>query len=140
MDCLFVKSKNAIIRSRPFHQSIDSTKYKNILIYPAVHKVATDEPYFTAYDYYGRCCERSQLLLTIGYSFRDYDALARLRGAMSFNPKLVTVLMAPDAKQILDKLPMECGRLRELEYPFGKDAVSYLPAIDSILEAVPVTS
>ena len=88
---IYVKAKREIFRTQPFHQQADTSKYSNILIYPATHKVATSEPYFTAYDYYGRCCERSQSPLTIGYSFRDYDALARLRSAQSFNQGLVVL-------------------------------------------------
>jgi hypothetical protein len=132
VDWLFVKRKKAIVRTEPFHQMVDEERYKNVLIYPAVHKVATDEPYFTAYDYYGRCCERSKILLTIGYSFRDYDALARLRSAMSFNSDLKVVLLAPDARAILAPLPLERERLVEVDQPFGSPVA--MPHVGRILE------
>lgn len=127
VDWLFVRAKGAIVRTQPFHQMIDEQRYKNVLIYPAVHKVATDEPYFTAYDYYGRCCERSKFLLTIGYSFRDYDALARLRSAMSFNSDLTLLLLAPDSKDIIDSLPLRREQVIPIEHNFGwPEAISAL--------------
>jgi hypothetical protein len=119
VDWIFVKAKKAIVRTQPFHEMADAGRYKNVLIYPAVHKVATDDPYFTAYDYYGRCCERSRLLLTIGYSFRDYDALARLRSAMSLNEELTLALLGPDAKKVLGGLPIDHTREVLLEFLFG---------------------
>lgn len=133
VDWLFVQSKNSIIRSQPFHESIDSKRYKNVLIYPAVHKVATDEPYYTAYDYYGRCCEKSRLLLTIGYSFRDYDALARLRSAMFSNPQLRLLLVAPDASDILARLPLDREQVRESQNSFGKDTELYLSDLNELM-------
>lgn len=119
VDWVFVRAKNAIVRTPPFHQAIDANRYQNALIYPVVHKVATDEPYFTAYDYYGRCCERARELLTIGYSFRDYDALARLRSAMSFNSDLHLTLWDPVASAIRDNLPVDKGRITTLDSLFG---------------------
>lgn len=131
VDWVFVRARKEIVRTQPFHESIDANRYRNILIYPAVHKVATDEPYFTAYDYYGRCCEHSRLLLTIGYSFRDYDALARLRSAMSFNSNLHMALIAPDAKKILNGLPFEAQQSTPIERLFG-DADTLLH-LDTVL-------
>jgi len=57
--------------------------------------------------------------VTIGYSFRDYDALARLRSAMSFNSGLRLVLVAPDAKAVTGALPLEAERLTRIERLFG---------------------
>jgi hypothetical protein len=119
VDWIYLKSKKAIVRTQPFHEAIDLKRYQNVLIYPAVHKVATDDPYFTAYDYYGRCCEHSKMLLTIGYSFRDYDALARLRSAAAFNPDLAVCLVDPFAKDILNKLGIDSGRAVPIEHNFG---------------------
>ena len=116
---MLVRAKKAILRTQPFHQQADAVRYSNVLIYPATHKVATTEPYFTAYDYYGRCCEHSQILLTIGYSFRDYDALARLRSAQSFNSALTLALLAPNCTEILDGLPIDHQRAVPLAMAFG---------------------
>lgn len=120
VDWMYVKATDAIVRNAlAFHQKIDAERYRNAIIYPAVHKVATAEPFFTAYDYFGRCCERCKLLLTIGYSFRDYDALARLRSAMFFNQNLKLALLAPDAKEVLSSLPIEHHREMIMQFPFG---------------------
>ncbi|HTS13611.1 MAG TPA: SIR2 family protein [Candidatus Limnocylindrales bacterium] len=138
----FVKSKNAILRTQPFHQMIDAAKYRNVLIYPATHKVATDEPFFTAYDYYGRCCEHAEVLLTIGYSFRDYDALARLRSAMSVNPTLRVALLAPDCKEVLQRLPIDHHREIPLELFFGNKATAaqFSGAISKLLSSLTSTT
>jgi hypothetical protein len=116
---MLVRARKEIVRTQPFHQQANASRYENVLIYPATHKVATTEPYFTAYDYYGRCCEHSQVLLTIGYSFRDYDALARLRSSLSFNPSLTVALLSPDCKTILERLPIDHSREVPIELYFG---------------------
>ena len=76
---------------------LDSDEYQNAIIYPAGNKVANRDPYFSAYEYFFRCCEQARLLIVIGYSFRDYDALNRLMGGMGRNEKLKIMLLSPDA-------------------------------------------
>jgi hypothetical protein len=139
---IYVKAKREIFRTQPFHQQADISKYSNVLIYPATHKVATAEPYFTAYDYYGRCCERSQSLLTIGYSFRDYDALARLRSAQSFNAGLTVALVSPDSKKILEGLLIDHHKEVPVELSFGDDQnlAGFSAAISAILSVLTKSS
>ena len=85
-------------------------RYSNALIYPAMRKVGTRDPYFTAYDYFQRCCERAGLCVVVGYSFRDYNALTRLRNAVRLNPLLELYLISPNALEIAGKelVGMKC--------------------------------
>ena len=101
VDWLRVVSTDKIKRGQPMYTAIDSQAYKNVLIYPATRKIAMDDPYYSGYEYYQRCCEKAKLCLAIGYSFRDYDALTRLRGASSVNEKLRLALIAPNAEEVL---------------------------------------
>jgi len=64
------------------YDALDSDEYKNTIIYPTGDKAANREPYFSAYEYFSRCCEQAELLIVIGYSFRDYEALNRLMGRL----------------------------------------------------------
>lgn len=98
---------------------LDTDAYENVLIYPATRKIATADPYYSAYEYYQRCCERASVCLAIGYSFRDYDALTRLRGAASANEGLKVALIAPSAKATLTNVNMEPDRKKPFDFCFG---------------------
>ncbi len=101
---------------------MDSDAYGNILIYPATRKIATDDPFYTGYEYFERCCEHAKLCIAIGYSFRDYDALTRLRGAMSVNDHLRLVLVGPSAEEILKHIPIPEDRKTPIPLRFGQDS------------------
>jgi hypothetical protein len=108
---LRVMSNGKIVQSLPMYDVVDSDSYQNTIIYPAGNKVATAEPYLTGYHYFSRCCERAKVVIAIGYSFRDYDALAGLLKAWQINPRLKVLLLAPvpDAYDILQSIPAEVG-------------------------------
>lgn len=132
VDWIHNKNRGAIVRSQPFHQMIDSGTYKNIMIYPATNKVANDDPYYTAYDYYGRCCERSQLCVVIGYSFRDYDALSKLRSAASYNPVLKLLVIDPQAEALCANTLQSNGIAAEpVVARFGSQLEESIPHVPS---------
>jgi hypothetical protein len=135
VDWLRVKSADRIRRALAMYDEMDADAYENVLIYPATRKIAVEEPYFTAYDYYQKCCERAKVCLAIGYSFRDYDALTRLRGAMTGNPKLHLALLSPDAQAVLKTLPLPRDREVPFSFLFGLETYlkDYLAAIDQLL-------
>ena len=83
---------------------LENDRFENTVIYPATRKVAFEEPYSTAYDYFQRCCERAFLCVTIGYSFRDYDALTRLRSAARLNKHLQMLILDPNADRLATRL------------------------------------
>jgi hypothetical protein len=93
--------------------------WTNCLIYPARRKVALQDPYFTCYDYFARCLDTARVCLTIGYSFRDYDALMRLRAATLFNEKLRLLLVSPNAADVLREDGYLKGRVIPINAPFG---------------------
>lgn len=129
VDWIHNKTRGTIVRSQPFHQMIDQTTYNNVMIYPATNKIAKDDPYYTAYDYYGRCCERSQLCIVIGYSFRDYDALSKLRSAAASNPSLKLLVIDPNADSLCQGLRAKGVNAEPLTAHFGKEArVPHLPS------------
>jgi hypothetical protein len=86
-----------IVRAPAMYDVMDSDEYQNVIIYPTGDKAANREPYFSAYEYFSRCCEQAELLIVIGYSFRDYEALNRLIGATRRNEALKVVVVAPNA-------------------------------------------
>jgi len=98
----WIKTSKEIIRTAPIYKE-DDPAHRNVLIYPAKKKVAVEEPFFTAYDYFQRCMEGCRLCLTIGYSFRDEDALSRLRSAASINPNLKVIVLDPNSAEICSK-------------------------------------
>ncbi|MGB7731971.1 MAG: hypothetical protein WBL50_28405 [Candidatus Acidiferrum sp.] len=114
---------------------MDSDAFSNVLIYPATRKIATSEPFYSGYEYYQRCCEKARACLAIGYSFRDYDALTRMRGASSVNEKLQLALISPDAEKILQDVPIPTEQKRPIDGYFGKadDMENQLLAIEAFL-------
>lgn len=120
VDWLHDKSTDKIRRGQAMYDAMDSDAYSNVLIYPATRKIATSDPYYSGYEYYQRCCETAKVCLAIGYSFRDDDALTRLRGASSVNDRLQLVLVAPDADKILEVVPIPPEQKLALPFYFGK--------------------
>lgn len=121
-DWLRVKSRNRIRRGQAMYDALDHDAYENILIYPATREIATEDPFYTGYEYFERCCEHARLCIAIGYSFRDYDALTRLRGAMSVNDDLRLLVVSPSADEILKGIPVADSRKAPLPYKFGVDS------------------
>lgn len=93
-----------VVQSLPMYDVADSDEYQNTVIYPTGNKVATSEPYLTAYHYFERCCERAKLMIAIGYSFRDYDALTSLLKAKQVNDDLVLILLSPQSYDVLESI------------------------------------
>jgi hypothetical protein len=119
VDWIQEKDSGKIRQGQPMFDAMDSDVFSNVLIYPATKKIAVVDPYYTAYEYYQRCCESARACMAIGYSFRDYDALMRLRGARSVNEPFRLVLLAPDAEKILESIPLEESRKTALPFSFG---------------------
>jgi hypothetical protein len=120
-DWLLVKSSRRIQRGLAMYDQLDSDAYNNILIYPATRKIATEDPFYTGYEYFERCCEHARLCIAIGYSFRDYDALTRLRGAMSLNDNLRLLLVGPSAEKVLERIPIPKDRKIPWPHRFGEE-------------------
>lgn len=111
----FVKS------SVPLYTAGSRHGFKNLLIYPAKRKVALNNPYFTAYDYFQRTLERCKLCIVIGYSFRDYDALSRLRSAAAYNPKLKLLVIDPEARKLCATLQLNGINAEPVVACFGSE-------------------
>ncbi len=120
VDWLSVKSSQRIRRGQAMFDVLDSDAYGNVLIYPATRKIATDDPFYTGYEYFERCCERAKVCIAIGYSFRDYDALTRLRGAASLNDDLQLVIVDPNADKVLPEVWVSGKRRVPLSVKFGE--------------------
>ena len=116
------------------HIASDSN-HENMLIYPAKRKVADDDPYFTAYDYFQRTLERQgsvrhgKLCIVIGYSFNDYDALSKLRSAAVNNPMLKLLVIDPRAEQLCVKLRKLGVNAQSIVAHFGDQIANGLPRL-----------
>ena len=121
--------------SASIHRS-SSERIRNVLIYPAKNKIALDDPFFTAYDYFQRCLDRSVSGVFIGYSFRDYDTVTKIKSALTFNGKLRLVILSPNADDIVRQFFSDSrGRVVPLSYEFGRKdhQESYLREISEFL-------
>ena len=102
-----IASSGKIVQALPMYDIIDSDEYQNVIIYPAGSKLATTDPYLTGYNYFAKCCEHAKLIIAVGYSFRDYDALTNLLRARKANESLRLLLLSPDSYDILESIPDE---------------------------------
>jgi hypothetical protein len=107
----------------------DDPNYQNLLIYPAQRKVAIEDPYSTGYEYFQRTLENAKLLIVVGYSFRDYDALSRLRLAASYNPGLRILVVDPNAASLCRMLKGRGVVASPIPENFGNPSASYLSRI-----------
>lgn len=109
--------------------------YESMMIYPAQSKVASEEPFFTGYDYLQRCLSRARFCLTVGYSFRDYDTVMRFRIAARTNRKLRVAVLDPGAEKLCAEL---CGyqvRAEPIVCSLGENPDEYYSIIRDMLEA-----
>jgi hypothetical protein len=98
----------------------EKERIKNVIIYPAKNKIALGDPFFTAYDYFQRCLDRTRVAIFIGYSFRDYDTVTKIRSALKYNSKLSVLLFSPDASSIVDRIfPAFRDRTEAIPLKFG---------------------
>lgn len=110
--------------------------HKNVLIFPATRKIAIADPYFTCYDYLGKCLANARLCLVIGYSFRDYDALTRFKAAKIQNPNLSILVLDPWAKELSRLLADNDIQSTAIPYAIGIQDAEYLSALSTELYKV----
>ena len=144
VDWIRLEKSGRIVRAPAMYDAMDSDEYTNVIIYPTGDKAANREPYFSAYEYFSRCCEQAELLIVIGYSFRDYEALNRLIGATRRNEALKVVVVAPDAwglmhlfdRDAVDELSPLRWSVTPVGAYFGDSSMQkiYLEAIEGLLK------
>ena len=120
----WVRSGVRILKGAPMFGGEDPL-HKNVLIFPATRKVAIEDPYFTSYDYLGKCLSNAKLCLVIGYSFRDYDALTRFKAAGIQNPNLNIVVFDPKATELIKFLTGNGIRSSGIPYAVGVQENQY---------------
>jgi hypothetical protein len=130
-------TENGKIVQVPMYDVFDTDEYRNAIIYPASNKLTNSEPYLTCYHYFSKCCEHAKIILAIGYSFRDYEALGSLLKARQVNEDLKLILLSPDANSVLETIPDEDKWLwtNAIYGYFGNhdSEAEYLPEIDKWL-------
>jgi hypothetical protein len=114
----WISDSKRIVKSVSIRAAEVEDGYQNVMIYPATRKVAISEPYFTCYDYLGKCLSHAEFCLVVGYSFRDYDVLMRFRAAAIANEKLQVAILDPNASTICKEV--------------GKYGINALPIVGSL--------
>jgi hypothetical protein len=112
-------------------------RIRNVIIYPAKNKIALDNPFFTGYDYFQRCLDHARIGIFVGYSFRDYDTVTKIKSALKFNDALRILILDPNAPQIITTSFSDFqDRIIPLEFKFGleSDEQSYLKEISKHLQ------
>ena len=130
----WVQRDTRIVKSAPMFSG-DDDLHKNVLIFPATRKVAIEDPYFTSYDYLGKCLFYANRCLVIGYSFRDYDALSRFKAAQIENPNLAITVLDPKAEALGQFLATNGIHSTPLPYLVGLQEAQYLPKLTPEISA-----
>ena len=125
-----------IVRSAPSSDA-PGAGYQRMMIYPAQSKVASEEPFFTGYDYLQRCLSHAEFCLTVGYSFRDYDTVMRFRVAARTNRKLRVAVLDPCAQKLCRELSEYGVRAEPIVYSLGDNPNAYYSVIRDMLEVKP---
>lgn len=130
----WVRQGSRIIKNRPVFAQNDPA-IENVLIYPATRKIAVDNPYFTAYDYLERCLLCAESCVFVGYSFRDYDVLTRLKASQLWNHRLRIIVLDPRAQQLV-KTMLEPNGIRAvpIPFPFGQQEDLYFSRLQKALQ------
>jgi len=85
----------------------NTRKNKNInneLIFPTQNKICIKDPFYSAYEYFHRCIDKSKLLIVIGYSFRDYDTLTKIKSSLDYNDNLKIIIFDTKAEEYKKEL------------------------------------
>lgn len=111
--------------------SPEGASHENLLIYPVKTKVALEDPFFTAYDYFQRTIDNVQGLVVIGYSFRDYDALTKLISASRANRDFEVLVVDPLAEKLCADLKKRGIKVQSVRAHFGfqQHYSEHLPAV-----------
>lgn len=129
----WISQEKQIIKTIPMYAR-DDPAHKNVLIFPATRKIAIDDPFFTGYDYLGKCLERARLCVVVGYSFRDYDTLSRFKSAQIANPNLKIAVVDPNARSLVKQLAADYGIAAEsIPYALGIQDAEYLSKITNLM-------
>ncbi|MGA3334056.1 MAG: SIR2 family protein [Terracidiphilus sp.] len=131
----WISDSGRLVKSVSIHATEAEDGFQNAMIYPATKKVAILEPYFTCYDYLGKCLSHAEFCLVIGYSFRDYDVLVRFRAAAISNEKLRVAILDPSAQKLCDKISQYGINASPIIASLGDKPDAYETAINKVLNS-----
>lgn len=95
------------------------------LIWPALTKVARDEPFRRAYEYLGRCLDNARLAVFVGYGFQDVGVMERVRAAVRHNRGLQIVVVDPEPKaEAFKQWGLEWSQDDHIALPLAPDSVA----------------
>ncbi len=129
----WISDSRRLVKSVSIHATKAEDGYQNAMIYPATKKVAILEPYFTCYDYLGKCLSHAEFCLVVGYSFRDYDVLVRFRAATISNEKLRVAILDPNAQKLCDEIKQYGINASPINASLGDKSNAYKTAIIEVL-------
>ena len=101
----FYEDKNFnCIRHAEISSFQEDENYINKIIYPTTDKTPKDEPYFSYYDYLSRCLDNAHYIIFIGYSFRDFESLVRVKSSLIYNKKLKLIIIDNHSDMLKKKI------------------------------------
>lgn len=97
----FYKDKDEdLVKNLEISEYLESNRYENQIIYPLKDKTPREEPFFTYYDLLARCLDYTEYAIFLGYSFRDFESLVRIKSALIFNKKIKILIVDQNADEL----------------------------------------
>lgn len=99
---------------------LEDDNYFNKIIYPTTDKTPKEEPFFTYYDYLSRCLDSAYYVIFIGYSFRDFESLVRVKSSLIYNTKLKLIIIDNHSDMLKKKIFNNDDRVLSYHCHFDK--------------------
>ena len=110
----------------------ENNNINNTLIFPTQNKICIEDPFYSAYEYFHRCIDKSKLLIVIGYSFRDYDTLAKIKSSLDYNGNLKIIIFDAKAEKYKKEIFNNSSKVIPINSNFDFDSVKCLLEIIEI--------
>jgi len=109
----------------PFN-SRKNKNVNNVLVFPTQNKICIEDPFYSAYEYFHRCIDKSKLLIVIGYSFRDYDTLTKIKSSLDYNGNLKIIIFDAKAEKYKKEIFNNSSKVIPINSNFNFDSVKFL--------------
>lgn len=119
------------IRHLEISSYLEDGNYFNKIIYPTTDKTPKDEPFFSYYDYLSRCLDNAYCVIFIGYSFRDFESLVRVKSSMIYNKTLKIIIIDNHSDNLKKRIFNNDDRV--ISYHCHFDKAEHLKALSSKL-------
>jgi SIR2-like protein len=97
------------------------TLTERTIIYPIYEKHVTKDPFFTIYEYFRKTLFKEQIVIVIGYSFRDFTINNAFSDWLAFKPESRLIVIAKKRNHEIIKRIIENNRVEFVDGHFREN-------------------